>query len=57
MRLTLVDDGGGDLGHAPERTHCDCGCELERIGTKTSEQLDVIPAHAFVIEQQRLRRR
>ena len=41
------------IEHAPERTHCECGCELERIGTKTSEQLDVIPAQMFVIEHRR----
>ncbi len=41
------------IEHAPERTHCDCGCALERIGTKTSEQLDVIPAQVFVIEHRR----
>lgn len=41
------------IEHAPERAHCDCGCALERIGTKTSEQLDVIPAQMFVIEHRR----
>lgn len=38
------------IEHPPARTHCDCGCALERIGTRTSEQLDVIPAQVFVIE-------
>lgn len=41
------------IEHPPRRTHCDCGCELTRIGTKTSEQLDVIPAQVFVIEHRR----
>jgi transposase len=41
------------IEHPPARTHCECGGELERIGTKTSEQLDVIPAQVFVIEHRR----
>lgn len=39
--------------HPPERTHCDCGSALVRIGTKTSEQLDIIPEQVFVIEHRR----
>ena len=39
--------------HDPEHTHCACGAELKRIGTKVSEQLDVIPAQAYVIEHRR----
>lgn len=39
--------------HDPEHTHCACGAELKRIGTKTSEQLDVIPAQVYVIEHRR----
>jgi len=39
--------------HEPAHTHCACGAELERIGTKSSEQLDVVPAQVFVIEHRR----
>ncbi len=39
--------------HDLENKHCDCGSEKVRIGTKTSEQLDVIPAQVYVIEHQR----
>lgn len=35
-----------------ERT-CGCGADKVRIGTKTSKQLDVIPAQVFVIEHHR----
>lgn len=38
------------IEHAPEQTHCECGCALQRIGTKRREQLDVIPQQVFVIE-------
>ena len=41
------------IEHAPERTHCGCGSELIRIGTKVSEQLDIIPEQLFVIEHRR----
>jgi len=41
------------IDHDPEHTHCECGTELDRIGTKTSEQLDIIPAQAYVIEHRR----
>lgn len=41
------------LEHDPETTHCPCGAELTRIGTKTSEQLEVIPAQVYVIEHRR----
>lgn len=36
-----------------DKTCSDCGADKVRIGTKTSEQLDVIPAQVFVIEHQR----
>lgn len=32
---------------------CECGAEKVRMGTKKSEQLDVIPAQVFVIEHHR----
>ena len=38
--------------HDLENKDCDCGTEKVRIGTKTSEQLDVIPAQVYVIEHQ-----
>lgn len=37
---------------ADER-RCECGSELKPIGVQTSEQLDVIPAQAYVIEHRR----
>jgi len=40
--------------HDLDNKACDtCGSDRLRIGTKTSEQLDVIPAQVFVIEHQR----
>ena len=39
--------------HDLDNKVCDCGTDKVRIGTKTSEQLDVIPAQVFVIEHQR----
>ncbi|XOV90526.1 MAG: IS66 family transposase [Pseudomonadota bacterium] len=36
-----------------DKTCSDCGADKVRIGTKTSEQLDIIPAQVFVIEHQR----
>ncbi|MFQ5645158.1 MAG: IS66 family transposase [Thiogranum sp.] len=39
--------------HDLDDKHCECGAEKVRIGSKTSEQLDVIPAQVFVIEQRR----
>jgi transposase len=39
--------------HAPTRTHCDCGAELVKIGSKTSEQLEIIPAQVYVVEHRR----
>ncbi|MCB1644894.1 MAG: IS66 family transposase [Pseudomonadales bacterium] len=39
--------------HDLDNKACDCGADKVRIGTKTSEQLDVIPAQVFVIEHQR----
>ena len=41
------------IEHPPERSHCDCGCALERIGTKVCEQLDIIPQQMFVTEHRR----
>lgn len=41
------------IEHDLEDKRCGCGAEKVRIGTKTSEQLDVIPAQVFVIEHQR----
>ena len=41
------------IEHDLEDKRCSCGAEKVRIGTKTSEQLDVIPARVFVIEHQR----
>lgn len=41
------------IEHDLEDKRCSCGAEKVRIGTKTSEQLDVIPAQVFVIEHQR----
>ena len=38
---------------AADERHCACGSELTSIGVQTSEQLDVIPAQAFVIEHRR----
>lgn len=38
--------------HDLDNKQCDCGAEKVRIGTKRSEQLDVIPAQVFVIEHQ-----
>jgi|TARA_Y100000310_G_scaffold338070_1_gene426760 transposase len=39
--------------HDLDDKQCSCGTEKVRIGTKSSEQLDVIPAQVFVIEHQR----
>ncbi len=36
-----------------DQRQCDCGCELKSIGVQTSEQLDVIPARAYVVEHRR----
>ena len=33
---------------------CPCGCQKSRIGEETSEQLDVVPAHARVLQHVRL---
>lgn len=33
--------------------HCDCGCELTKIGEDISEQLDIIPAQVRVIQHVR----
>jgi transposase len=53
-RKPLPDDVPRQIiEHPPERTHCGCGSALERIGTKTSEQLDIIPQQVFVIEHRR----
>lgn len=38
---------------AADERHCECGSELTSIGVQTSEQLDVIPAQAYVIEHRR----
>lgn len=38
---------------AADERHCACGSELQSIGVQTSEQLDVIPAQAFVVEHRR----
>lgn len=39
--------------HDLDDKRCECGADKVRIGTKTSEQLDVIPVQVFVIEHQR----
>lgn len=41
------------IEYPAERSHCECGCALERIGSKTSEQLNVIPEQMFVTEHRR----
>lgn len=41
------------IEHDLEDKACDCGADKVRIGTKTSEQLDVIPAQVYVIEHRR----
>lgn len=35
---------------APEKTRCDCGCELSVIDEVISEQLAVIPADMYVVQ-------
>jgi transposase len=39
--------------HTLDDPHCACGAELERIGSETCEQLDVIPAVVYVLEHRR----
>ncbi len=41
------------IEHPPVDTHCSCGAERVRIGTKVSEQLDIVPRQLFVIEHRR----
>jgi len=41
------------VNHTPDNTTCGCGHEMTMIGEKVSEQLDVIPAQAYVIEHHR----
>ena len=39
-----------EVRHEPERSVCECGCELKRIGEDVSEKLDYTPG-AFVVER------
>jgi len=39
-----------DHHHEPERTTCDCGCQLKRIGEDVSEKLDYTPG-VFTVER------
>jgi transposase len=39
-----------ELHHEPDRTVCECGCELKRIGEDVSEKLDYTPG-AFLVER------
>ncbi len=41
------------IEHDLDDKQCGCGAEKVCIGTKTSEQLDIIPAQVFVIEHRR----
>lgn len=36
--------------HEPEDTHCQCGCQMKRIGEDISEKLDYIPG-TFTVER------
>src|SRR5690606_38834084 len=36
--------------HEPENTHCNCGCQLKRIGEDVSEKLDYTPGQ-FTVER------
>ena len=36
------------IHHEPEHTHCQCGCELQRVGEDVTEKLDYIPGTAQV---------
>ncbi|AMO55065.1 IS66 family transposase [Endozoicomonas montiporae CL-33] len=38
------------IHHEPTDTHCDCGCQLKRIGEDISEKLDYIPG-TFTVER------
>lgn len=38
------------IKHEPTDTHCDCGCQLKRIGEDVSEKLDYIPG-TFTVER------
>ena len=38
------------IHHEPDNTHCDCGCQLQRIGEDVSEKLDYTPG-VFTVEQ------
>ena len=40
-----------DLDEAEKR--CPCGCEMQVVGEKVSEQIDVIPAQIYVLEHHR----
>jgi transposase len=39
-----------EVHHEPDRSVCECGCELKRIGEDVSEKLDYTPG-AFVVER------
>src|SRR5512145_1252173 len=39
-----------EVHHEPDRTVCECGCELKRIGEDVSEKLDYTPG-AFLVER------
>jgi transposase len=41
------------IEHPPLATRCPCGSDLVCIGTKVSEQLDIVPRQLFVIEHRR----
>ncbi len=38
------------IHHEPENTHCQCGCQLKRIGEDVSEKLDYVPGE-FTVER------
>lgn len=38
------------IEHEPDKTHCECGCQLKRIGEDVSEKLDYIPG-TFTVER------
>ena len=38
------------IRHEPQNTHCQCGCQLKRIGEDISEKLDYTPG-VFSVEQ------
>ena len=39
-----------EIRHDPESEHCDCGCQLRRIGEEISEKLDYTPG-VFAVER------